>query len=736
MATRYYTAVKVPNALIRGQMRGAWADGGILDPFSQDQYDWRASLSKSDAGAKTARVFLTNQQGNFDIVLYKFRTPPLEAQALSGTFNLCFFVGGEWSTLLGWSNASLVRYKIHVYSTVGQSTTVRDILIDNYVDSVNFNDQHGFPGQQWQSLASAQALAVGKSTVAGDTIVMEIGVRVVSSPTPPPTYPPTDLTRIDFGYTGATGADADAAAGGFVGAGFSPWLEFSLNLVAQAGPAAPANETCATAIVIPPTLPYSSSDIDTTAGTQTSREVWWTWTCPVLPAGADMAFFHTFGSNHRNTIAIFTGNCAALTPVGVPVSSNDIPHRGASTAMLLPTPGTKYWIRVRSTGSPFTATDCGGILRLSAGWRMQPVDGDLYIAAGFVCAYREGQLVSLTPAFTDDIPTGLAIDYTSNPMDDLNGGTHASHRLYVGLHAFNLVEVLDLATLSYGSGQSEIDWIDDAWNLGTTAHPASLYITAAGTLYAGWFGDGYLYVCGAGALPALQSTISSNAAFSALKRIASTHGDNQSGAPWAFAEQIILPIETSAPWALDIAESADIVYYTSGTVYRPTGAVLVKKWDLAGAVPLADLATITTTGMDPKGLAVLADGTVLITNQKLVERRSAAGALLQTYEPSPAPSIDGSAYTDLIDVVLTPDGLSFWTMDARTTHVYKFNIATGAQTLDFDTHLFVRSTVQMVVYDTTPDVPPPEPPPPAACPAVLFIDPSSAHPGCAAPVFY
>ena len=121
---------------------------------------------------------------------------------------------------------------------------------------------------------------------------------------------------------------------------------------------------------------------------------------------------------------------------------------------------------------------------------------------------------------------------------------------------------------------------------------------------------------------------------------------------------------------------------------------------------------------------------------RYLTRRSAAGALLQTYEPSPAPSIDGSAYTDLIDVVLTPDGLSFWTMDARTTHVYKFNIATGAQTLDFDTHLFVRSTVQMVVYDTTPDVPPPEPPPPAACPAVLFIDPSSAHPGCAAPVFY
>src|SRR4029453_14476912 len=276
MATRYYPTRKSTNVIIHGPLNGNWNQG---DSFrgQADMWAWRLQTTKTtDGGSSIAPQFWTNQQGNYDFPFgWRWMTYPLQAQSISGTFNCCFCATQWWDTVnVGASNNSVVRFKLHIYLAQGQSVIPRTILLDNYVDTVNLQ----YSSFIWQSLAAPQTLTPA-TVIAGDIIVIKLGCGIVSSPTPAPTYPPSQHTTIKLYSIGADPTRPDAVAGEYFSAAFDPWLEFSATIVEQALPAPPANDACADAIVIP-SIPAVTAFVDSTQSADVKRAVWWTFVAP------------------------------------------------------------------------------------------------------------------------------------------------------------------------------------------------------------------------------------------------------------------------------------------------------------------------------------------------------------------------------------------------------------------------------------------------------------------------
>jgi hypothetical protein len=717
MATRYYPAVKVPGARIHGTTAGAWARQSFFSQsWSPVQWTWQLSTSKTNAGALTTRSAKTNQQGDYDFFGWRMITPPLMAQTIDGTVDLCWNVRARWNDGFTTTNDSVVRYKLHIYITVGQTAAVRHTLLDNYVDSVNWP---GVSGAVWRSLFAAQALIAG-DTQAGDCIMVELGARVVSSPTPVATYPPTTWTDMPIRGTGTNdGAGApfvDAVAGN-TATNLAPWIEFSDTIVEQAAPSPPANDACVDAIVIA-ALPYTSPEIDTTQSADTDRAGWWTWTAPVT----GKVCFHTFGSNYGTIIALFTGGCGGLTPVGFVSTNTELAqHRAQSSVMFTAQIGVQYWIRVRNSNSVNNAPQSGGLLQLSGFTRQTtPATDDIYLPAGTLVQIRSGSVINLNAGFSSVFPTGVAIDYTERPMDDLNGGTHVGERILVGLHNFDLVEIFDLPTLSYGDFQFEVDFIGDPLDVpGVSIHPAQLYITAAGRLYTGWFGNGYLFVAGLGGLPAILSTLSNDPTYAAVKSLEATDGDSQAGAPFTATYQLPSP-EITSPWAIGVDEAAGVLYYTSGGFYEPVGGAIVRRYDVNASAQLPDLVTLALQGVNNpglKGLQVIPGGGLLICNGTVVHRLDTVGGITTTYTPSIAEDSQS-----LVDVRMTADGQGFWVIDLATTRLFHF-LLDGTEVETVQPYLVPGTLVQMALYQPE-GITPPEPPEPPdeGCPLPLPPD--------------
>lgn len=75
-------------------------------------------------------------------------------------------------------------------------------------------------------------------------------------------------------------------------------------------------------------------------------------------------------------------------------------------------------------------------------------------------------------------------------------------------------------------------------------------------------------------------------------------------------------------------------------------------------------------------ICALADGGLLVTTDLQIRRINAAGQLVQTYD---APGEDGWD-----PIALDADGRSFWAASYGGSYIYKFDLATGAQLLRFD----------------------------------------------------
>lgn len=733
--SRYYVTAKAPAAIIHGPFQGEWAGHGIFnETWCPLYWQWELSSSKTDAGETDRNQILYCNQSGKSTAFLSLWTPPLFEQTISGTLDYCWHHYQSWRDLVGGGihDSSDVWVKIHAYITVGDSTDVRHVLIDNWVNP----DEIPYTGALSASSPASPIAMTSGDCETGDRVRIELGFYAVMA-TPDPTQVPTEYTQIEWLLPGATGVDLTPGMSDGFFTQRSPWIEFSPALVQREAPDPPANDSCSDAIEIP-SIPYHSAAIDCSQSAGTARETWWTWTSTVT--GEVLA--HVFGSNFYAILDVKTdeGDPDEVCP-GIAISSFEInyadsiaQHRGTSSAIFMATAGWRYWFRVyNKTTSPYNVANGGGMVRFGLVERATaPVQDDLYLPQGNVIQTRDGQIVNLTPTFNGHSPSAVAIDYTGDPMDDLNGGTHTGERLLVGLFVDGLIEVIDLPSLAYDEVLAgEIDYIelDPPTDPDYNRHISTMHITAAGLLYAATFGTGFEYVTGIGepgSPVSYLSTVSDDPVNSDVVRMPAASGANQGGGPPTQVHLAVSAILTS-PWAIAIDEVNGILYYVEGSFYIPVGGQTIKRYDLNADAPLSDFATLSvpaaaTNCPGVKGLTYIPyDGSLLVCNATELVHLDSGGNVVATFTPSVA--MDSQA---LCDVKMQADGETCWVVDMPTGRLYKVDVATMTELATYETWQVPTSLTQMAIYQPggitepeEPPIPPPEEvPSPEDCPVL------------------
>jgi len=716
---RWYPAIASPGVIMRGPLNGAWVDGDPTFPWHREHVFNELYTTKTNAGTHDRLHLATNKQANYDFNTVIYCTPPLEAITLSSTLQFCVGLCNWWETSTDVdTTSSVARIKVYAYISTGNTSVPRSVIIDNHVETVNIPAVYSLA--TWTSLDAP--LAISGSILAGDRIVIELGIRVVSSPTPTPTYPPSALSHFRSIYfsnnlnsstpfTDAIEGDTDPAK--------AAWVEFSQTLIPQALPTAPTNDACADAITIA-SLPFQSDFIDTTGSLETDKGVWYKWTAPTT----GRVILNTLGCNYSVDFFVYTGGCGVLDLV-VPVwrTPGSGGMRNLGYYVFEAVASTEYHIKLSQGYSGNLARNHGGSLRWSACYQnIIPLADDLYINSGWLVAYRAGQFLNFMPFFSSYAPSGVAIDYsgvTMYPIYD-EETPHTDHRIVMGLHSIDGVEVLDLKTLNLTT--SELDYEYD-W---TNAHPSQIYITRNGKLYVAAFGNGYLHVCGAGTLPATLNQISDPASKGYLNRLDMIELDNQPAGAAAVIDTFITAPGSTAGWAFTIDEATGIMYYATGGYYRepltPLLNNIIKRYNLNTSTQLTDFATVVLSGTRNtglKGLRLLSDGGMLVCNGNVVNRLSSAGAITQTYTPSVP--LDNQF---LVDLEISQDGTKFWVFDGDSARATQFNIATGVELFTFLTYLTIGASTQIAIYRPTPDTPSPTPP---DLGGIYFINPTNVR---------
>lgn len=696
MSTRLYPIGKPPNEIVYTPLKGQWAVVSAFE-YADSPYQWTFRLQRSKEQNKATRngVSLhTNQQGNFDMHVWRFMTYPLQAMTLTGTMQLCFMCQSAWDTVIGQTNDSIVHMKVHAYISIGQTAEVRQVILDNYVHPTRFDGPSSL-NNIWQSFPTPQS--VSGTIVDGDTIVVEMGIRVVSSPTPVPTYPPGYDTLAFIDYVSPNIDYPDAVAGAWAQA--NSWIEFSADLVEKPLPPPPPNCTYDTAIVIPPDLPYTSPYLDTTQSTDVDRRVWYKWIAPK----DGLVILSAHGSNYQLYMQIWNH----YPPTGSQYSTQTASSQWAGSRSLAlytfnVTTGTTYWFEIISqTHSNYNVKGCGGMLRLNFFYREPLQVDDLYLAPNTIFVIRDGKYVNMSSWAASYAATGLAIDYTKRPIKTIQGAIHADERLILGLFGYELGEMTELNAMKL-----ELDYLYDWYSEKT----AQLYCTKEGLVYSGFMGNGFLYVAGAGSLPALLSDKSYYAnepdpyGVSHFQAMDSIQGDFQLPGPNGETEWVsqkwVLPEEYTESYFFDFDEDKKIVYYTSGGLDVPVNsATKIKRFNVATNTAMPDFATLTPLGNRIKGLRglkLLVGGGLLVCNGNVVQRLDSTGAIIQTYTPS-IPMESNMLHCLEINHAHT----KFWVLDYLTTKLYCFDIASGAELWNFQVYGNAAS-MQLVAYDPEP----------------------------------
>jgi hypothetical protein len=123
---------------------------------------------------------------------------------------------------------------------------------------------------------------------------------------------------------------------------------------------------------------------------------------------------------------------------------------------------------------------------------------------------------------------------------------------------------------------------------------------------------------------------------------------------------------TGGPDWIDLSANQMTMFYT-------TEGRIVKRFDVAADVQLADFATLPDAG-NAYALRLLTPGDgsggLLVADGSNVKRLDGSGAVVQTYD------VDGE--DSWFSLNLDPNGTSFWAGDFGTANFYRLNIASGA----------------------------------------------------------
>jgi hypothetical protein len=646
---------KAPGSNLLGPPLGDWS-AGDSDRENRGDKGWVFELtaSKTNGGVNVATVnFGADGTAVADqtIISRRWVTPPLEAITLSGTLDLCV------KTRKSGSTDAEAAFMVYAYITVGDSLDLRTVLLDNYVDAAQFVTGTA----ENTSFTAPQAIAGAVS--AGDRIVIELGA--VCSPASDGVDVGQNFYSLRYGTTDNAQATLSDATAGSTGV-LATWVLFSDTIVPQAAVAPPANDACADAVVVSST-PYVSPRINTTQSADTERAVWYSYT-----AEATQRYFaSSIGSNYAALVTVYSGGCGALVEVGSSAEGIGFQGSAQSVASWSATQGVTYLIAVTSyfliSGQPSTVAtkNSGGSLVLSVFPQLVPDVDDLIVNCQHVAVVRSGQLINLTDRFYGFTPTASAIDYTERSMDDLNGGTNTSRRVFLGLFGTTvLVEVLDLDTLNVGDSD-ELAFMLDAVDTGGENLSALVFSSnTTGTLYLGFYGDEYSV---AGGTP-------STAASTAVRFLDGTHTDNQTGAPWPVADEWNVLLQSQGSDFIDLAADQTTLYYTSA-------GTQIMTIDVTTGVQGSTYATVPpASGPRPglRGLRVLPPGDgsngVLVAAGSCCYWIGPLGNILQTYNPSPA-----DQGQDIDKLEITNSGETFWCSDQYSTYLFHFDITSGTQ---------------------------------------------------------
>lgn len=699
MATRYYPTKRQNSSRLRGPSAGDWGAFGLFAPQTPD-FRQMLSTSKADGGQISLQACACNQQGDYDYIMHRHSTEPLEAQTVSGTFDFC---------LMGWAywypddtQPVSVRYKFHVYISTGDDPTPRHVLLDNYIDSSDLID---FPFQQWASFnGGAQALVSGDA-LAGDRIMIEWGVRIISSPTPVVTYPPsayTQFTIFNLGTTNSSNVPWPDASPGDTNISEAGWFEFSDTITEQAPLDPPDNDSCDDAIEIV-AFPYQSPPIITMYSTDTDRGVWWKFTA----SSTGWVIITTNRTNYRCELFVWTGaDCASKVGAG-PFTSTSYAAMSNSCAWVEVTEGEQYFINLQNAhSSGIGAINSGGICEIAVNYfAFDLVNDDLYIpVSDKIYVYRDGVIVKVRSI--SDTATAAYFDYSQLPIDSINGGVDTKIRFCVGLFPFDLVEILDADTLNWD--EFEVDYLDGWFVPGSDSTGVTqFFITPEGRVYVSQWGNGYLYV--ASDVPSLAfPTVYLNETSDdpVLMEVVSqmvNQGANQPGYPFSYDSWRPDP-EITSPLYITFDQDSGILYYNSGGEYVPVGGQTIKRFDITNDNQLSDFITLSSGGgPNPgmKGICRLTNGTFLVCNATEVHLLASNGTIIRTFTPSI--SMDS---TTLVDVRPTTDENFFWVADLWANHFFKFRIVDGVEVDDILVSGGPGNMTQFAIYGIV------EPPPP------------------------
>lgn len=695
MATRYYPTTRPPEVVIPGPLRGDWDSNQATDfesgRVTRSPWDWVFLLSTSKTNGGTRRTMSLPQTKTVpeDVEFMRWITPPLAAQTLGGTLQVCFRVNTTAGVTAG--------YHVHVYVTVGNTTAIRGVALTDYVEASGWTTTATF-----RSFTAPQALAA-IGIQAGDRIVVEVGARLtvsgVSATQFSMAYGTTDTSNV---------AGVDAVAGN-TSAALVGWVEFSGTITEAVSLSTnPVNNSCATAAVVGD-LPYVAGPLDTTAASGTDREVWYQWTAPF----SDYVLIHTLGSTYKTLMTIWTGVCGAQVRV-FPVTDDAARGwigRSQATQMFFADQGVTYYFRIYTntvSGTPNAveqANLCGGSLTFSMTRYLTPVSGDLIVDCQHVVAIHDGVIVNMAQQFFGSTPTGSAIDYTLRPIEDFNapGVPNTQERVYITQFGSTpIVEVVDLPALNVGYGAGDMNFMFDALDDGGE-NLASVVFDGSGRLIFGYFGDNY----------SVHGTVPSVAASGWVRRVDAVTGLDSPG-PAELATQFQVAFENSGSDYVEVTSDGNTLFYTSA-------GRLIKRFDLAGNAQLPDFATLPVqvgvTRPGARGLRLLppGDGTggLLVCYGDEVLRVDGSGTVVQSYRPAATERAQ-----DLDKVEIMPDGQSFWVSDQLTASLFQFDLSSGAELDDIETELPIGQLSGFSIYHgyRAGVSEPPTPPLPEGCP--------------------
>ncbi|MBZ5559248.1 MAG: hypothetical protein LAO77_18400 [Acidobacteriia bacterium] len=140
--------------------------------------------------------------------------------------------------------------------------------------------------------------------------------------------------------------------------------------------------------------------------------------------------------------------------------------------------------------------------------------------------------------------------------------------------------------------------------------------------------------------------------------------------------------ENRGSFWIDLAPDDCTIFYTS---WGPD----ILRYNACTQTQLPRFNVVGLPGGETHGLAVLADGGVLVSSGAVVSRLNVAGIVVQTYSVSFEPE-----YWAGLDLV--GDG-TFWAVNYYTSNVHRFNLTTGARTESFSTGAPVYTAVDVKV---------------------------------------